>query len=194
MLIGYARVSTTDQNPELQTNALRAAGCMWIFTEKASGSHKDRPQLEAALDYMRKGDTLIVWKLSRLARSLKQILETTHNLEKRGIELKVLTQNIDTSTPEGQLFFHMTVAFIEFQRELIAENMQAGCNTARKRGRKGGRPPRMTKEKIRTAEALLKDTTNYPFVSDIIKQLDIGRTTFYRHFTQERLIQLRGDE
>jgi len=99
MLIGYARVSTIDQNSELQTDALSAAGCERIFTEKASGSYRDRPQLKAALDYMRAGDTLIVWKLSPLARSLKQIIETTHDLEKRGIELKVLTQNIETSTP-----------------------------------------------------------------------------------------------
>ena len=135
MLIGYARVSTIDQNPELQTEALSAAGCERIFTEKASGSHKDRPQLKAALDFMRAGDTLVVWKLSRLARSLKQIIETTHDLEKRGIELKVLTQNIATSLPEGRLFFHMTAAFNQFQRELIVENTRAGLNTARKKGR-----------------------------------------------------------
>ncbi|MEN8131143.1 MAG: recombinase family protein [Pseudomonadota bacterium] len=191
MLIGYARVSTVDQNPELQTEALSAAGCERIFTEKASGSHKDRPQLKATLDYMRAGDTLVVWKLSRLARSLKQIIETTHDLEKRGIELKVLTQNIDTSTPEGRLFFHMTAAFDEFQRELIVENTRAGLNTARKKGRKGGRPPRMTKDKIRTAEAMLKDTENYSFISDIIAHLGVGRTTFYRHFQPERIKEIR---
>jgi len=191
MLIGYARVSTIDQNPELQTDALNNAECDRIFTEKASGARKDRPQLQAALDYMRPQDTLVVWKLSRLARSLKQVIETAADLEKHSIGLKVLAQNIDTSTPEGRLFFHMTAAFDEFQRELIVENTRAGLDSARKRGRKGGRPLLMNESKIRTAEAMLKDATNYEFISDIIKQLGIGRTTFYRHFPPERIKEFR---
>jgi DNA invertase Pin-like site-specific DNA recombinase len=191
MLVGYARVTTLDQNPEMQADALTAAGCERVFTEKASGARKDRPQLKAALDYMRNGDTLVVWKLSRLARSLKQIIETTCELQERGIGLTVLTQNIDTSTPEGRLFFHMTGAFDEFQRELIVENTRAGLATARREGRKGGRPPRMTKETIRAAESMIKDRTNYEFITDIIEQLGIGRTTFYRHFPPQRIRELR---
>lgn len=193
MLIGYARVSTMDQNPALQMDALRAAGCEKIFTEKASGSHRDRPELRAALEYLREGDTLVVWKLSRLARSLSQILKTANDIADRGIALKVLTQNIDTSTPEGRLFFHMTAAFDEFQRELIVENTKAGLEAARKRGRRGGRPPAMDEQSMKQAEALLKDTENYPFIGDVIDELDVGRTAFYRYFPPERIKQLRGE-
>lgn len=114
MLIGYARVSTMDQNPALQMDALHDIGCERIFVEKASGSHRDRPQPKAALDYLREGDTLAVWKLSRLARSLTQVIKTASDIAERGIALKVLTQNIDTSASEGRIFFHMTAAFDEF--------------------------------------------------------------------------------
>jgi DNA invertase Pin-like site-specific DNA recombinase len=193
MLVGYARVSTLDQNPALQMDALRAAGCEKIFVEKASGSHRDRPQLIAALDYLREGDTLAVWKLSRLARSLTQVIKTTANIGERGIGLKVLTQNIDTSTPEGRLFFHMTAAFDEFQRELIVENTRAGLKAANKRGRRGGRPKSMNTQTIKHAEAMLKDTENYPFIGDVIDQLHIGRTAFYRYFPTDRIKQLRGE-
>jgi DNA invertase Pin-like site-specific DNA recombinase len=175
----------------LQTDALEKAGCGRIFIEKTSGSHKERAELKAALDYMREGDTLVVWKLSRLARSIRQIIATAYDLEQRKIKLKVLTQNIDTGTSEGRLFFHVTAAFDEFQRELIVENTRAGLAAAHKRGRRGGRPPSMTVDKIRTAESMIKDSENYPFVTDIIKQLEIGRTTFYRHFPPERISELR---
>ena len=121
-------------------DALRSAGCEKIYTEKVSGSHRDRPQLKAALNFLRKGDTLVVWKLSRLARSLTQIMKTAADINERGIALKVLTQNIDTTTPGGRLFFHMTAAFDEFQKELIVENTRAGLKAANKRGRRGGRP------------------------------------------------------
>lgn len=193
MLVGYARVSTMDQNPALQMDALRAAGCEKIFIEKASGSHRDRPQLNAALEFLREGDTLVVWKLSRLARSLTQVIKTAADINDRGIALKVLTQNIDTSTPEGRLFFHMTAAFDEFQRELIVENTRAGLKAANKRGRRGGRPRAMTEQTIKHAEAMLKDTENYPFVGDVIDQLKIGRTAFYRYFLPDRIKQLRAE-
>ncbi|NOR26426.1 MAG: recombinase family protein [Desulforhopalus sp.] len=191
MLIGYARVSTMDQNPQMQIDALKQAKCKRIFIEKISGSKKDRPELKAALDNMREGDTLVVWKLSRLARSIRQIIATSLDLEQRKITLKVLSQNIDTGTPEGRLYFHITAAFDEFQRELIVENTRAGLAAAHKRGRKGGRPPSMTEDKIRNAESMIKDSANYPFISDIIKQLEIGRTTFYRHFPPKRISELR---
>lgn len=193
MLIGYARVSTMDQNPALQMDALRMAGCEKVFTEKASGSHKDRPQLKAALEYLREGDTLVVWKLSRLARSLTQVIKTVTDINERNIALKVLTQNIDTATPEGRLFFHITAAFDEFQRELIVENTKAGLAAANKRGRRGGRPKGMDEQSIKKAEAMLKDTQNYPFIGDVIDQLNIGRTAFYRYFPPDRIKQLRGE-
>ncbi len=193
MLVGYARVSMMDQNPALQRDALRTAGCEKIFTEKASGAHRDRPQLMAALDYLREGDTLVVWKLSRLARSLTQVIKTAAGINERGIALKVLTQNIDTTTPEGRLFFHMTAAFDEFQRELIVENTRAGLVAANKRGRRGGRPKAMNEQMIKQAEALLKDTENYPFVGDVIDQLSIGRTAFYKYFPPDQIKELRKE-
>ena len=193
MLIGYSRVSTMDQNPALQMDALRAAGCEKIFTEKASGSHRDRPQLMAALDYLREGDTLVVWKLYRLARSLTQVIKTAAEINDRGMALNVLTQNIDTTTSEGRLFFHMTAAFDEFQRELIVENTRAGLAAAYQRGRRGGRPKAMNEQMIKQAEALLKDTENYPFVGDVIDQLSIGRTAFYKYFPSDRIKELRNE-
>ena len=205
MLIGYARVSTIDQNSALQMDALRTAGCDKVFKEKASGSHRDRPQLKAALNYLREGDTLVVWKLSRLARSLTQVIKTAADIDERGIALKVLTQNIDTSTPEGRLFFHMTAAFDEFQRELIVENTRAGLKAANKRGRRGGRPRAMPsrtiawscraadEQTLKHAESMLKDTENHPFIGDVIDQLKIGRTAFYRYFPPDRIKQLRNE-
>ncbi len=194
MLIGYARVSTLDQNPQLQIDALNEIGCKKIFTEKISGADKKCRQLQEALEYMREGDTLVIWKLSRLARSLTQIINTVKDLEDRQIGLKVLTQNIDTGTPEGRLFFHMNAAFDQFQREIIVENTRAGLKSARNKGRIGGRPTLMTGDKVHTAQSMLKDTENYPFISDIIKTLGIGRTTFYRHFPPKIIEELRGCE
>ncbi len=156
-------------------------------------SHRNRPQLTAALDYLREGDTLVVWKLSRLARSLTQVIKTASDIHERGIGLKVLTQNIDTTTPEGRLFFHMTAAFDEFQRELIVENTRAGLAAAKKRGRRGGRPKGMDEEGLRKAEAMLKDVENYPFVGDVIDQVKIGRTAFYRYFPPDRIKELRRE-
>lgn len=193
MLVGYARVSTMDQNPSMQMDALRAAGCEKIFVEKASGAHRNRPKLKAAIGYLREGDTLVVWKLSRLARSLTQIIKTVANIGERGIALKILAQNIDTTTPEGRLFFHMTAAFDEFQRELIVENTRAGLKAAAKRGRRGGRPKAMNEQSLKHAEAMLKDVENYPFVGDVIDQLQIGRTAFYRYFPADRIKELRGE-
>ena len=143
---------------------------------------------------MREGDTLVVWKLSRLARSLTQVINTAKDLEDRKIALKVLTQNIDTTTPEGRLFFHMNAAFDQFQREIIVENTRAGLIFARKNGRIGGRPTLMSDDKVRIAQSMLKDTENYPFISDIIKVLGIGRTTFYRHFPPKSIGNFRQQQ
>lgn len=193
MLIGYARASTMDQNPARQMDALRASGCEEIFIEKASGSHRKRPELMAALDCMRDGDMLVVWKLSRLARSITQLIKTAAEINERGIGLRVLTPEINTRTPEGRLFFYMAVAFGEFERELVVENTRAGLAAANKHGRKGGRPKALSEQSLKQAEALLKDKENYPFVSDVIDQLKIGRTAFYNYFPPGRIKELRGE-
>ena len=192
MLVGYARVSTLDQNPSLQLDALREAGCEKIFVEKASGARQDRPQLKATLKYLRDGDTLVVWKLSRLARSLKQVIQTVQTMHARNIEFRVLTQKIDTTTPDGRLFFHITASFDQFQRELISENTRAGLLAARKHGRKGGRPRALDDDKVRLAESLLRDKQNYPFINDVIKELQVGRTAFYRYFPPEKIREFRS--
>src|SRR5437763_14594972 len=137
MLVGYARVSTLDQKPALQTDALTSAGCERIFTEKASGAQRERPELKAALDYLRAGDTLVVWKLDRLARSMRQLIETVEDLQARRIELRSLTESIDTATPGGRLVFHIFGALAEFERAVIRKRTNAGLQAARDRGKKG---------------------------------------------------------
>ena len=138
MLIGYARVSTQEQDLALQLDALKAAGCERIYEERASGAQRDRPELKAALGYMREGDTLVVWKLDRLARSLKQLIDTVEDLGARGIGLRSLTEAIDTTTSGGKLIFHIFAALAEFERAVIRERTLAGLAAARARGRKGG--------------------------------------------------------
>src|SRR5690606_14463326 len=133
MLIGYARVSTQDQNPELQHDALTQAGCEKIFTEKVSGAKRERPELQAALQYMRPGDMLVVWKLDRLARSLKQLIETVEELEQHQIGFRSLTEAIDTTSPGGRLIFHIFAALAEFERSMIRERTTAGLAAARAR-------------------------------------------------------------
>lgn len=180
MLIGYARVSTQDQTPELQLDALRGVGCEKIFTEKASGSQRDRPQLKAALEYVRSGDTLVVWKLDRLARSLKQLIETVEQLKERDIDFRSLTEAIDTATPGGRLTFHIFAALAEFERSLIQERTQAGLASARARGKKGGRPPALSSDDVLVAKALLRD--HAISVEEVAKRLNVSPSTLYRHF------------
>lgn len=194
MFIGYARVSTLDQNPEFQIKELRNAGCEKIFTEKISGAKANRPKLTEALEYMRSGDTIVVWKLSRLARSLSQIMNTVKILEDRKINLKVLTQKIDTSTPEGRLFFHINAAFDQFQREIIVENTKAGLKATRENGRVGGRPKVMSEDKLRTIRSMIKDDASYPFISDVIRSSGVGKTTFYKYFPPDEIRKLRAGE
>jgi DNA invertase Pin-like site-specific DNA recombinase len=155
MLIGYARVSTVDQNLALQRDALTEAGCQKIFTEQMSGAVTDRPALHDALEFARSGDTLIVWKLDRLARSMKQLIETVENLRVRGIGFRSLTEALDTTTAQGRLVFHMFGALAEFERSLIRERTQAGLAAARRAGRTGGRPPKLTDDDIEAAKAML---------------------------------------
>ena len=156
MLLGYARVSTIDQNLALQRDALAEAGCRRIFTEQLSGAVADRPALRDALEFARRGDTLIVWKLDRLARSMKQLIETIEELRLKGIGFRSLTEALDTTTAQGRLVFHMFGALAEFERSLIRERTQAGLAAAPVRqGRTGGRPPKMTDDDIEAAKAML---------------------------------------
>lgn len=179
MLVGYARVSTQDQNPALQTDALKAAGCERVFIEKASGAQRERPELTAALDFMREGDTLVVWKLDRLARSMKQLVETIEGLEARKAGFRSLTESIDTTTPGGRLIFHIFGALAEFERSIIRERTTAGLSAARARGRRGGRPRSLSEKDLAAAKALLRD----PEITfeDVARRLGVGPATLYRH-------------
>ena len=192
VLVGYARVSTQDQDPALQLDALKGAGCEKIFTEKASGAQRDRPQLRAALDYMRSGDTLVVWKLDRLARSLKQLIETVEDLGDRGIGLRSLTELIDTTTSGGKLIFHIFAALAEFERGVIRERTRAGLDAARARGRLGGRPPALKASDLAAAKALLRDPGIT--VEDIARRLGVASSTLYRHLPKARSAVLAFEE
>lgn len=184
MLIGYARVSTRDQDTELQLQALKTAGCKKVFQEKASGAQRDRPQLKAAMDYMRRGDTLVVWKLDRLARSLKQLIETVESFESSGMHLISITEQIDTSTPAGRLVLHVFGALAEFERGLIRERTLAGLAAARARGRVGGRPRSVTPENIKAAKAML--AAGELTVEEIAAQIGVSPSTLYRHLPSAR--------
>jgi DNA invertase Pin-like site-specific DNA recombinase len=179
MLVGYARVSTLDQNPALQISALKGAGCERIFTEKSSGAQRERPELKAALDYIRAGDTLVVWKLDRLARSMRQLIETVEDLQSGGIELRSLTESIDTATPGGRLVFHIFGALAEFERAVIRERTSAGLQAARERGKKGGRPRTLGPTDLAAAKALLADPAIR--VEDVAARLKVSPATLYRH-------------
>ncbi|MDR5655095.1 recombinase family protein [Ruixingdingia sedimenti] len=179
MLVGYARVSTQDQKPALQLDALKVAGCEKVFTEKASGAQRDRPELTAALSYMRPGDSLVVWKLDRLARSLPQLIETVAQLEAKGIGLRSLTEAIDTTTAGGKLIFHIFGALAEFERSAIRERTRAGLKAARDRGRKGGRPPALSAADLAAAKALLRDPAIT--VEEVATRLKVSPATLYRH-------------
>ncbi len=180
MLVGYARVSTRDQSHALQLDAFAIAGIDRVFHEKATGAARDRPELKAALDYMRAGDTLVVWKLDRLARSTGQLIETVRDLEARGIGFRCLTQSeIDTTTAGGRLVFTIFGAIAEFEREVIRERTRAGLDAARARGRTGGRPPGLTPKDLDKARMLLRnpDIT----VEEVARTLGVGAATLYRH-------------
>jgi DNA invertase Pin-like site-specific DNA recombinase len=191
MLVGYARVSTLDQNPDLQIDALKAVGCERLFVEKASGASRDRPELKAALDYVRDGDTLVVWKLDRLARSLKQLIETVTMLEGRGIGLRSLTEAIDTTTAGGRLIFHIFGALAEFERTVIRERTKAGLSAARARGRVGGRPAKLSGDDLKAAKALLGDATIT--VTEVAKRLGVSPATLYRYLPAARSTVKEGE-
>lgn len=184
MFVGYARVSTRDQKPGLQLDALSQAGCEKVFEETASGAQRDRPQLQAAMDYMRAGDTLVVWKLDRLARSMKQLIETVERLDAADIGFRSITEAIDTTTAGGKLIFHIFGALAEFERTIIRERTKAGLEAAKARGRVGGRPSKLTAEDLKMAKTLLAEGSMT--VRDIAKRLNVSPATLYRHLPAAR--------
>jgi DNA invertase Pin-like site-specific DNA recombinase len=179
MLIGYARVSTDGQDHALQLDALRAAGCERVFTETASGSKSDRVELAKALELARRGDALVVWRLDRLARSLRHLIEIAETLRRREVALRSISESIDTSSPSGRFLFHVLGSLAEMEREIIVERTRAGLRAAAARGRVGGRPPALDEAKVRAARAMLASGTMT--ASEVAKQLGVAASTLYRH-------------
>lgn len=177
MLIGYARISTHDQNLDLQLEALAKAGCQKVFEDKISGTRAERPGLAKALEMLREGDTLVVWKLDRLGRSVKQLVDLVGGLHKQGVQFKSLTDAIDTGTSSGRFFFHVMASLAEMERELTVERTRAGLEIARQLGRKGGRKRQMTDSKIESAKKLL---ANGVPPKDVAKNLGVSVPTLYR--------------
>jgi len=185
MIIGYARVSTQDQNPQLQRDALEEAGCEQIFEERVTGTKRERPELQACLRTLRDGDTLVVWKLDRLARSLKDLVELIHELNERGVGFRSLTEAIDTTSAGGKLVFHIFGALAEFEHSLIRERTLAGLASARARGRKGGRRPVMSAADVRKAASMLAD----PEITktEVAKHFGVSRVTLNASLEREGL-------
>jgi DNA invertase Pin-like site-specific DNA recombinase len=182
-LLGYARVSTTEQKAHLQTDALKKAGCIRVWTDKASGSLDHRPKLEAVLDHLRPGDSLVVWRLDRLGRNLRHLIATVNDLAATGVGFQSLTEGIDTTTPSGRLTFHLFGALAEFERELIRERTTAGLAAARARGRNGGRPRAMTPEKLAVARQMYEGRGHT--LAAIGAVVGVSRSTLYRHLGPE---------
>jgi len=183
MLIGYARVSTLDQTLALQQDALSAAGCEQLYTDTVSGSVTERPGLTQALSHLRPGDTLVVWRLDRLGRSLPHLIETVRKLQERGIGFRSLQEQIDTTTSGGKLVFHVFGALAEFERDLIRERTHAGLAAARKRGRLFGRPKALSPRKVEQLRTLAKDQRTT--VGGICETLGISRATYYRYLPEK---------
>lgn len=184
MKVGYARVSMEEQNLYMQEDALKSAGCEEIFTDIASGAKSQRPGLDKALNYVREGDTLIVWKLDRLGRSIQHLIQTITALQVRKISFKCLQENIDTSTSSGKLIFHIFSALAEFERDLIRERTHAGLKAARVRGRMGGRPPMLDSRQINRMIEMYDEQKNT--VAEICKIYDISRPSFYNYLKRKK--------
>ena len=182
--IGYARVSTTDQHLSLQLDALNQAYCDAVFKETASGSLKDRPELRKAIASLKTGDTLVVWKLDRLARSLSQLIDTIDELNQIGCGFKSITESIDTTTAGGRLIFHIFGALAEFERNIIRERTIAGLQAARARGRTGGRPKALGEERMSAVVALLAD--GKLSVQQIAESVGVSPATIYKHIPRPR--------
>jgi len=184
-IVGYARVSTLDQDTALQLDALKGAGAERVFEDHASGAKTDRPQLRACLDYLRPGDVLVIWKLDRLGRSLQHLLEVAADLQQRDVQLVVTSVGIDTRTPAGRLMYAILGSIAEFERSLIVERTQAGLQAARARGRVGGRKPSLTPRQAQLARQMYAETGDdgrrAHTVAEIATALKVGRSTIYRY-------------
>lgn len=176
-LVGYGRVSSKDQNSDLQVDALTAAGCKVMFIDKLSGMQRERPELERALKRLRKGSVLVVWKLARLGRSLQHLLDIIGTIKAAGAELRVLTENIDTTTPIGRFFFHVAGAFGEFTWEQIREAQAAGYVAAKARGKKFGAKPKLSAADLQSAEILLEHGQT---TAEVAKAFGVDRSTLWR--------------
>ena len=184
-LIGYCRVSTSEQNSELQTDALTKAGCERIFSDIASGSKAERPGLIDALQYARSGDTIVVWRLDRLGRSLKHLLDLINDFKNRNIQFQSIQENLDTSTTGGQLVFHVFAALAEFEHSLIRDRTNAGLKAAQDRGHFGGRPKVFNDEKVKRARSLMME---YGLsAKEISRQFGISRATLYRYLSKSSI-------
>ena len=176
--VGYARVSTLEQNEDLQTDALKKAGCERIFTDHASGAKASRPQLDRMLDMLRRGDTVVVWKLDRLGRSVQNLVDLMDRFQKMGVEFRSLTENMDTSTSGGVLIFNIFSALAQFERDLIRERTKAGLKAARARGRNGGRPRKLSDKDIAMVSQLYDSRT--VTVQEIADRFNVSRSTIYK--------------
>jgi DNA invertase Pin-like site-specific DNA recombinase len=178
-LIGYARVSTLEQNSALQTDALAAAGCARMFVDHVSGSTAERPELAKLLDQLQPGNTLVVWRLDRLGRSIRHLIDLVAELDGRGVGFRSLQESIDTTTPGGRLVFHVFAALAEFERDVVKERTMAGLQAARARGRHGGRPVKMTPAKIERAKTMY--AAQRMTVDEIARALGVSRASVYRY-------------
>jgi len=177
MLVGYARVSTQDQNLDLQLKALKKIDCKKVYQDQISGAKNNRPGLQLALEVLRKNDTLVVWKLDRLGRTVKGLVDLVNALHQKGIHFKSITDNLDTSTPSGRFFFHIMASLAQMERELVAERTKAGLAAAKAQGRVGGRKRKMTKSKVDSAKKLLKSGM---LPKDVAQNLGVSIPTLYR--------------
>ena len=183
MLVGYVRVSTKDQNASLQFDALRKEGCDKIFEDKISGSISERPGLQEALEFIRPGDTLVVWRLDRLGRSLKDLIQRVQELQEIGIGFKSIQENIDTTTSGGKLVFHIFGSLAEFERDLIRERTKAGLESARARGKTGGRRKKLSDSQVKMLRTLHEDPT--VSMKDITDMFNISRMSVYRYLKKD---------
>ena len=190
MKVGYMRVSRRDQNPDLQRRALEAAGCERVFGEKASGAKAEHAELLAALEYVREGDVLVVWKLDRLGRSLKDLIGRMEELEARGVSFASVTEGLDTPPPGGRLVYHVFGALAEWEREVIRERTFAGLEETRARGRNGGRPAKMNDKQVAQARAMLENRDIS--LSEVCETFGVSKTTLYRNLNKGEHRQKKG--
>ena len=190
MTYGYARVSTGDQTTDLQQDALVKAGCDRIFTDVASGAKAHRPELDHMLDFLREGDTVVVWKLDRLGRSMQNLVELINNFDAGGVQFRSLTESIDTSTPGGTLIFNIFGSLAQFERDLIQERTRAGLEAARARGRTGGRPPSLDDKQAEEVRRLYESRS--VTVGQIASMMHVSRTTIYRYLQKNKETNQEG--